>query len=149
MSTENQFDHAARLESRTKRLLVSSGALFVVWQASYFVIFTPPDGGVRHVDVVARIGFVAWGAALLMLLATGGGAFRSPEVREILDDELAVANRRIAYQHGFWALMLVNLAAYIAASFTVVSGRALAHVSLSAGIVVTIATVARLSRRGR
>jgi hypothetical protein len=149
MSDKSPFDHAAHIESRTKRLLLTSGAMFVVWQAGYFLIFSPPDGALRRVDLVASLGFIAWGAALLMLLATGGGAFKSREVQEILDDELARANRRVAYQHGFWALMLVSLVAYIAASFSPVSARALAHVSLSAGVVVTVATIAHLNRRER
>jgi hypothetical protein len=149
MDKENPFDQAARLESRTRRLLVSSGAMFVVWQASYFLIFSPPDGALRRVDLVASAGFIAWSAALLTLLATGGGAFRSREVRQILDDELTRANRRLAYQHGFWALMLVSLVAYVAASFTPVSARVLGHVGLSAGVIVSVATVARLNRRQR
>jgi hypothetical protein len=146
---ENSFDQAARLESRTRRVLVSSGVMFVVWQVSYFLIFSPPAGALRRVDVVASAGFIAWGAALLMLLATGGGAFRSREVRQILDDELTRANRRLAYQHGFWALMLVSLVAYVSASFTPVSAKLLAHASLSAGVIVSVATVARLNRRQR
>jgi hypothetical protein len=149
MRDEHSFDDAARLESRTKRLLALSGAMFVIWQAAYFLIFRPTDDALRHVDMVASVGFIAWGAALLMLLATGGGALKGRNVREILDDELARANRRLAYQHGFWALMLVSLVAYIAASFTLVSARALAHVSLSAGVVVTVATVVRLNRHYR
>ena len=149
MRHEDSFDHAARIESRTKRLLASSGAMFVVWQAAYFLIFRPTGDALRNVDAVASTGFVAWGAALLMLLATGGGAFKSRDVREIVNDERARANRRLAYQHGFWVLMLVSLAAYVAAAFTPVSARALAHVTLSAGVVVTIATVLRLNRQQR
>jgi len=147
MRHEDSCDHAARIESRTRRLLASSGALFVAWQAGYFVIFGPTDGALRNVDAVASLGFIAWAAALLMLLATGGGAFKSRDVREILDDERARSNRRLAYQHGFWVLMLVSLAGYVAASFTTVSARALAHLSLSAGVVVTVATVVRLNRQ--
>ena len=149
MHKETPFDQAARLESRTKRLLVSSGLMFVVWQVSYFLIFSPSDGPLRRVDLVATGGFIAWGAALLMLLATGGGAFKSREVRRILDDELTRANRGLAYQYGFWALMLVSLIAYVAASVTAVSVRMLAHASLSAGVIVSVATVALLNRRQR
>ena len=126
-----------------------SGAMFVIWQVAYFTIFNRPAGEVRAVDVVASVGFVAWGAALLMLVATGGGAFRSREVREILDDELALAERGVAYQNAFWAVMIVNLAGYIAGQFTQVPGRTLAHVTLSAGVVVAVTTIAWLNRRDR
>ena len=117
--------------------------MFVVWQAAYFLIFNPAGSTQRTVDVVASIGFIAWGAALLMLVATGGGIFRGRAVREILDDEWTRATRGVAYQRGFWALMLISLVAYGAAAFVPVSPRTLAHISLSAGVIVTVATVVR------
>jgi len=123
--------------------------MFVIWQISYFVIFNEPAGSLRPVDAVASVGFVAWGGALLMLVATGGGAFRNRQVREILDDELAQAERGVAYQNAFWAVMVVSLGGYVAGHLTQVPGRTLAHVSLSAGVIVAATTIAWLSRRGR
>jgi hypothetical protein len=109
---------AARLQHRTRRILLGSGIMFVIWQISYFTVFTGPPGAVRAVDAVGSVGFVAWGAALLMLVATGGGAFRSRQVREVLDDELARAERGVAYQNAFWAVMVVSLGGYLAGHFT-------------------------------
>jgi len=123
--------------------------MFVIWQISYFTVFDGPPGAVRPVDVIASVGFVVWGAALLMLIATGGGAFRNREVREILDDELARAERSVAYQNAFWAVMAVSLGGYMAGHFTQLPGRLLAHVSLSAGVVVAVITTAWLHRRDR
>jgi hypothetical protein len=137
---------ANRLEVRTERILRGSGVMFVTWQVAYFAIFPPPPA-IRSVDIVSSLGFLAWAAALLMLVATGGGAFRSRQVREILQDELARARRAVAYQNAFWAVMLVSLAGYVAAHFTQLPARLLAHVSLSAGVVVAVATVAYLNRR--
>ena len=149
MIREGPVGQAARLQHRTRRILVSSGVLFVIWQVSYFVVFNRPGSAVRAVDAVASAGFVAWGAALLMLIATGGGAFRSHEVREVLHDELARSERAMAYQNAFWAVMVLNLAGYVAGHFTQIPGRTLAHVSLSAGVVVAAATIAWLNRRER
>ena len=149
MTREGVIGQAARLHHRTQRILVGSGILFVIWQISYFVVFSRPEAAVRAVDTVASAGFVAWGAALLMLVATGGGAFRSHEVREVLDDELARSERAVAYQNAFWAVMVVSLAGYVAGHFTRMPARALAHVSLSAGVVVAVATIAWLNRRDR
>jgi len=123
--------------------------MFVIWQISYFTVFKGAADAIRPVDVVASVGFVAWGAALLMLVATGGGAFRSREVREILDDELARAERGVAYQNAFWTVMVVSLGGYMAGHFTPVPGRILAHLSLSAGVVVAVITIAWLHRRDR
>jgi hypothetical protein len=145
MASANR-QRATRLEARTERILRGSGIMFVIWQLAYFVVF-PPAPALRSVDIVSSLGFLAWAAALLMLVATGGGAFRAPEVREILQDELARARRAVAYQHAFWAVMLVSLAGYVAAHFTQLPARLLAHVSLSIGVVVAVATVAYLNRR--
>lgn len=123
--------------------------MFAIWQISYFTVFNKSASPLRPVDAVASVGFVVWAAALLMLVATGGGAFRSREVREILDDELARAERGVAYQNAFWAVMVVSLAGYIAGHVTQVSGQILAHVSLSAGVVAAVTTTAWLNRRDR
>ena len=147
MQTDHSQEHATRIEHRTDRILTISGAMFLIWQASYFVIFNRADGALRTVDVVAGAGFIAWACALLMLLATGGGLFAGRDVREVLDDELARSFRAHAYRNAFWALMLIAFAAYIAAQLTGLSARTLAHVSLSAGVVVAVATLIYLRRR--
>ena len=136
-----------RVEARTNRILIASGAMFLVWQLAYFIIFSRPSGELRRVDLVAAFGFIAWSAALMMLLATSGGAFRSAAVRRILQDERARANRAAAYQNAFWTVMLVSLAGYVAAHFTTLSPMTLAHVTLSAGVLVAVATVATLNRQ--
>jgi hypothetical protein len=121
--------------------------MFLIWQVAYIVIFAPPPGPPRRVDIVATVGLVAWCGALLMLLATGGGALRDREVREILDDELARAHRARAYQNAFAAVMLVGLAAFVVAQFTVIDARHLAHAIVSTGVLVAIATRVYLNRR--
>ncbi len=147
LKSDNPRDLAARVSARTNRILITSGAMFVIWQIAYFVVFTPPPGPPRTVDIVRIIALVAWCGALLLLLATGGGVFRHRDVREILDDELVRAQRAQAFQNAFWAVMLVGLVAYVAAQFTVVDARLLAHVILSAGVVVAVTTRAYLDRR--
>lgn len=136
-----------RIETRTDRILVSSGAMFLAWQMGYFTVIHTPRAAFRTVDLVATAGLLAWAGALLMLVATGGGAFRRREVREILDDELARSQRGKAYQNAFWALMLVAFAGYVVTTFSEVSARLLAHVSLSAGVLAAVATLAYLRRR--
>jgi hypothetical protein len=144
---ETPHDLVARIEARTNRILLGSGVMFLVWQVSYFILYSSRRSALRNVDIVTSIGFIGWCGALLMLLATGGGAFRGEQVREILGDERARWQRAQAYQNAFWALMLVSLAAYVAAHFTAVEGILLAHTSLSAGVLVAVATLAYLNRR--
>ena len=147
MTNEELEAAAARIEKRTDRILTTSGLMFLAWKAAYFVIFDRGDRPLRTVDIVAISGYIAWAAALLMLLATGGGMFRNKEVRAILDDELAEAQRAAAYRNGFWALMAVALAAVITSQVIDIAARVLSHVSLSAGVVVAVATLAYLRRR--
>jgi hypothetical protein len=144
---ENPHDLVARIEARTNRILLGSGVMFLVWQISYFTLFSSRGTALRNVDIVTSVGFIAWCGALLMLLATGGGVFRGHQVREILDDERARAQRAQAYQNAFWAMMLVSLAAYLAAHVTAIQGVLLAHAILSAGVLVAVATLAYLNRR--
>jgi hypothetical protein len=144
---KDRHEFVTRLEDRTTRILVSSGLMFVIWQVSYFMFFVPRDGALRSVDIVMTLAFIAWCGALLVLLATGGGAFRAGDIREILDDELARSQRAQAYQNAFWAMMLVTLAAYVSAQFTRMDARLLAHGTLSVGVLVAVATVAFLRRR--
>jgi len=147
MTNEELEDTAARIAQRTDRILATSGLMFLVWQASYFVIFDRGERELRTVDVVAVAGYVAWACALLMLVATGGGMFRKRDVRAILDDELARAHRASAYRNGFWALIVVALVAFVAAQVTGIPARDLAHVSLSAGVIAAVGTLTYLRRR--
>jgi hypothetical protein len=147
MRDDDLLHLVTRIETRTDRILLASGTMFLVWQVGYFTVIHTPRGAFRTVDLVATAGLLAWAAALLILVATGGGAFRSREVREILDDELARSQRGKAYQNAFWALMLVAFAGYAATTVSVLSARLLAHVGLSAGVLVAVATLAYLRRR--
>lgn len=146
MTLEEQERLAARIEQRTDRILKTSGLMFLAWQASYFAIFNQPHHPLRAVDIVASAGYVAWAAALLMLIATGGGLFRTAEVREILDDERARLHRASAYRNGFWTMLVVALAAYVAAQVTELSAALLAHVSLSSGVLAAVTTLVYLRR---
>ena len=147
MTHHDHDEVAARIERRTDRILKMSGLMFLAWQASYFAVFDQAERPLRTVDIIARAGYVAWACALLMLVATGGGLFRSAEVRAILDDELARSQRADAYRNAFWALIVIALAAYVSTQVVEISSPLLAHVMLSAGVVVAVATLALLRRR--
>jgi len=138
---------AFRIERRTDRILVASGAMFAVWQLAFFTVVHSPTRPVRTVDVVGTTGLLAWAGALLMLIATGGGAFRAKEVQEILNDELAKAQRSRAFQNAFWTLMFVAFGGYVITAFVDLPARLLAHVSLSAGVLSAVLTLVYLRRR--
>ena len=143
----NHDEDAERIEKKTDRILKMSGLMFLTWQISYFTIFNQQADHLRTVDIVARVGYLAWASALLMLVATGGGWYGSAEVRAILDDELARAHRADAYRNAFWAVIAVSLIAYVATHVIDVPAQVLAHVVLSAGVLVAVGTLAYLRRQ--
>jgi hypothetical protein len=144
---EDPNDTAERIERRTQRILWASGIAFVAWQLSFIALYGDGIPTGRRVDSVRAIAFVAWCAALLVLVARGGGAFRGPAVRELLDDELARARRATAYRNGFWAMIVISLIGYAAAHLTAFGALALAHAGMSAGVIVAVATLAHSGRR--
>jgi hypothetical protein len=144
---EGPDELAERIQRRTQRILWASGLAFLAWQIAWFLLYSDPPPTTRNVDKVRSAAFLAWCAVSLLLVATGGGAFRGARVRELLDDELARARRSQAYRNGFWAMMLVGFAGYGLAHFTPISALYLAHAIVSAGILVTVLTLAFSGRR--
>ena len=138
---------AERIARKTHRILWAAGIAFVAWQFAYFAVYSEPGGVVRNVDKVRTFGVLALCAALLFLIATGGGAFAGRRVREILDDELATARRARAYRNGFWAMVAIGFAGYVLAQLSAVTALDLAHVSLSGGVIIAALTLAFLGRR--
>lgn len=140
-------DVAERIGRRTQRILWASGAAFIAWQLAFFTLYGDGIPTGRRVDSVRAIAFIAWCASLLLLVARGGGAFRSSAVRELLDDELAKARRAAAYRNGFSAMIVIAFTGYAAAHLTAIGALALAHVGMSAGVIVAVATLAYSGRR--
>lgn len=137
---------AERIERRTQRILWAAGFVFIAWQAAFLALYAEGIPTGRRVDTVRALGFIAWCGALLLLVATGGGAFRSREVRELIDDELAQARRATAYRNGFWAMILIAVTGYVLAHLTGIGALALAHAGASGGVIVAVATLAYAGR---
>jgi hypothetical protein len=56
-----------------------------------------------------------WAAMILLwliVLVTGGGLLLSRRVRDLMNDEVALANRSRALQAGFWTAVLVAVGLY-------------------------------------
>src|SRR3712207_6168822 len=100
MAQESSVETADRLTRRRARIMPVFAILFLTWQANYLALPTPSG---RAVDQVKIAAWLVWALALLALLATGGGRFRSKEVRALMNDESTREHRRSAYACGFWA----------------------------------------------
>jgi hypothetical protein len=146
-SSKSPAEIAERLQRRRARLLMFQGLLFLIWQANFF---SSPHGDfqqLRSVDQVKISAFIVWAIVLLIVLATGGGWFRSKEVRALLADETTVAHRRSAFVLGYWAAMLAAIGLYVLSLFEPVRLVEAIHIVLSAGIIVPLLRFAQLERR--
>jgi hypothetical protein len=143
----NHDELAEQIEKKTDRILKMSGLMFLTWQISFFTIFNQHPDHLRTVDIVARAGYLAWACALLMLIATGGGWYGNADVRAILDDELARAHRASAYRNAFWTVIAVSLVAYVSTHVIDIPAQVIAHIVLSAGVLVAVGTLVFLRRQ--
>jgi hypothetical protein len=137
---------AERVGRNAVRKMALFAILFVLWQASYFLLFPQPGGAVRTVDVVRTLAFLVWVVALLALFATGGAMFRRRALRRFLDDERAVALRAAAYRAGFWVMVGLCILGYVATLWLTVRAVDVVHLVLSGGVLAVLATQVMLER---
>jgi len=156
--TERNDDTGAEVErliKRRRRILVVFAFAFLAWQAGHVATATKitgtlTDGTARMVDVVSVAGFLVWAMALVTLLSTGGrwGRRARGAVRDALEDELTQANRRTAFQSGYWALLFCSAALYALSLFKPFEAAAAMPILIAVGVTAPILRFVALDRRG-
>ena len=144
MTDIRDIEKAERIGRSRARMFAVQAIFFASWQGFYFGAM---GDEVRTVDTVKVWTWLVWVAALLALLATGGGLMRSRSVRALLNDELARANRAQAYVAGFWAAMVAAVGFYVIDLFDPVEAREAIHAIVSAAIAAALITFAVRERR--
>ena len=144
MIRETDQEIAERLTRRRARLIPILAVLFVAGQATYF---GGPAAPLRTVDTVRISAWLVWALALLFLLATGGGYFRSKAVRALLNDETTREHRGRALAAGFWAAMLACVVMYVLSAYEPVSAREAIHLVLTVGVAMALIRFGQLERR--
>jgi hypothetical protein len=98
------------------------------------------EDGASSMSPMLRHG--AWAVTILfwlLILATGGWLRLSRNVRAVMNDEVALANRGRALQAGFWTAMLLAVLLYFASlewALSLREGmRILADVSIAAALI--------------
>src|SRR5690348_5413307 len=96
-------DIAERLTRKRARVVTVLAVIFIATQGIYFGKAAKFDamGDVRTVDAVHISAWLVMAVALLALLLSGGGWFRSREVRALIDDESTREHRQRALALGF------------------------------------------------
>ena len=132
---------------RRTRILWAEFVLFVLWQGMFFAWGSSDRPPVRLVDQVRVSAWIVWAVVLLALMATGGGWLRSREVRALMNDEGALANRHEGQRWGFWGAMGACVALYAVHLFEPISAMDALHGALTAGIGFGLGRYAWLERR--
>lgn len=145
MPTAADVEKAERIGRSRARLFALQAVMFVAWQGLFFL--DAPEAPLRAVDSVKIWAWLLWVAALLALLATGGGLLRPRGVRRLLNDELTRSNRLHAYGAGFWAGAAGALLLFVVNLYEPVSGREAIHIILSAAIGAALLAFALRERR--
>ncbi len=105
------------------------------------------DVPISRPETVKLAAWVIWAAALLLLLATGGGLFRGAAVRGLMNDETTVENRRNAMVDGFWATVITAFGLYAISLFETISARDAIRLMLSAAVATSVLRFGILERR--
>ncbi|HEU0098624.1 MAG TPA: hypothetical protein VFQ67_07595 [Allosphingosinicella sp.] len=142
--SESDFETADRLSRRRARQVPVLAILFLSGQAIFAL---GPDDPARAVDQVKVAAWLVWALALLLLLATGGGLFRSKKVRALMDDEATRAHRAKAYAVGFWLAVGTAIGIYALTAFDRVMPREALHIVVTAAIAGALLTFGFLEHR--
>jgi len=142
--TGSDIDTADRLSRRRAKLLPALAILFLSGQVIYAL---GPHGASPSVDQLKVAAWLLWAAALLFLLATGGGPFRSREVRALMDDETTREHRGRAYAVGFWIAVATSMGIYLLTAFDGVKPREALHIIVTAAIAGALLTFGYLEHR--
>lgn len=144
MTAPTVAEIAERRTRKRARILFASAAIFLIFEVSYYGQF----GTGRAVDQIKVAAWLVWSAALLIVLATGGGFLQRREVRALMNDESTRAHRADAFAWGFWAAMIGGILLYVATMFdATVTTRDVIHLILTFGTGAAILRFAVLERR--
>lgn len=127
--------------SRTRSLLMAVMAAMLLAHTVLVGELSTMSPGLRH---------GLWGFAILAwvaVLVTGGFLGLRRGVRQLLNDEVALANRSRALQTGFWTAMAVGLALYFGALYWEISVQQTLRILLNLTVAAALARYAWLELR--
>ena len=125
---------AEKLTKRRARVSIILGIFFLMTMATSLGVDVPAN----RPETVKIAAWIVWAAALLFLLATGGGLLRGKSVRGLMNDDSTVDNRQRAMVSGFWATVLAAFALYAISLYEPVSGREAIRLVLSAAVGMSV-----------
>jgi NADH:ubiquinone oxidoreductase subunit K len=134
---------AEKLTKRRARGSIVLGIFFLVTMATSLGVDFPAN----RPQTLKLAAWIVWAAALVFLLAVGGGLFRRKSVRALMNDESTIENRRRGMVAGFWATVLSAFALYAITFYEPISGREVIRLLLSAAVGASIIRFGILEQR--
>lgn len=138
-----QMELAVKLTLRRARASIVLGILFITSMATSL----KADIGDSRPATIQLAAWIVWAIALLVLVAAGGGWFRKPSVRSMMNDDSTIDNRRSALVTGFWAIVLCAFVLYGLSLFEDITGREAIRIMLSAAVGAAAIRFGTLERR--
>lgn len=138
-----QMELAVKLTLRRARASIVLGILFITSMATSL----KADIGDSRPATIQLAAWIVWAIALLVLVAAGGGWFRKPSVRSMMNDDSTIDNRRSALVTGFWAIVLCAFVLYGLSLFENITGREAIRIMLSAAVGAAAIRFGTLERR--
>ncbi|MFM6933598.1 MAG: hypothetical protein ACKOUT_15305 [Novosphingobium sp.] len=137
-------EQAEKLTRRRARIMPVLGMFLIIQQSAYFA----HGDGTRAVDHVRLGAWAVLSTVILIVLVTGGFWFRKPEVRAMVEDEGARANRASALGTGFVCAMVTAILCYVMQSAWEFSVGEVIHLIVTAGLFSALLRFTMLERRG-
>lgn len=144
-------DDFEKISRRRRGALAVYGIMFLALQGIAFKRLDDPVALWRGIHYTTAFGYMLWASTLIYILASGGFPFhgRSATAQAVLNDELTVANRRFAYQVGYWTLLAMTVVLFALAQSDQMTIPEAMRVTFAIGVAVpAIAFAGRERRQG-
>jgi MFS family permease len=135
----DEIDKAERAGRRRARIVTVSAVVFLSTLAA-------SQSGMRTVEQVQMLAWVAWGAMLLTILAGGGGWLQSPAVRALLNDDVTRDHRQRSLGVGFWFAMATAALIFVVDRYKPFPAQEGARIILTFGIAAALLWFGKLER---
>lgn len=144
----SDVEQAERLGRKRARMLPMLALIFLSQQASFFAGEDERASQLlRDVDHFKVSAWLILSLVLLLGLWSGGGWFRSKEVRALLNDEVTRAHRTSAFTLGFYVAMITAIVLYVVDMFDPVATRMTIHIVVTLGIGAALIRFGMLERQ--
>ena len=139
----DQAQLADRLAWGRARAATVMALVFVAAQAGSF----PDDIPLNRPQTIHFAAWIIWAAALLIFLAVGGGLWRGPRMRALLNDETTIDHRKRAMALGFWGAIGTAVLVYGLSFYDPISSREGARLIITIGVALALLRFGTLERK--